>query len=170
MGVQDHAKSAEREVARCCILTVSDSRTAETDESGRAAAALLEAAGHSIMKRRIVPNVAAKIVVAAQAAIVEGADLVVAVGGTGVSPKDVTVEAVRQLMTKELPGFGELFRIMSYKAIGTASIMSRATLGTTAEGKLIAATPGSPAAVQLALKDVLVPQLKHLLRETRKHA
>ena len=110
----------------------------------------------------------ADIVVAVHAAIGAGADVVLALGGTGISKRDVTVEAIRSLVEKELPGFGELFRALSVKEIGTAAILSRATLGATSEGKLLAVTPGSPAAVQLALKEILVPQLKHLLREVRK--
>ena len=84
------------------------------------------------------------------------------------SRRDVTVEAVRSLIEKELPGFGELFRALSVKEIGTAAILSRAMLGTTSDRKIVAVTPGSPAAVQLALKEILIPQLKHLLRELRK--
>ena len=170
MGAQDHAESARREVGavRCHLLTVSDSRKPETDESGKVAAELLEAAGHKVEKRRIVENDFSKIGLAVKASIVEGADLVIALGGTGISKRDVTVEAVRELLDKELPGFGELFRSLSVKEIGTAAILSRATLGATAEGRLVAVTPGSPAAVRLALKEILIPQLKHLLRELRK--
>lgn len=171
MGVKDHSDSAAREIgpARCHILTVSDTRKPGTDKSGAAAAALLEAAGHKVEKRLIVENNLSKILQAVRTAIDEGADLVLALGGTGVSRRDVTVEAVRSVIDKELPGFGELFRALSVKEIGTAAILSRAVLGTTVEGKVVAVTPGSPAAVTLALKEILVPQLKHLLRELRKH-
>jgi molybdenum cofactor biosynthesis protein B len=171
MGVKDHSDSADREIgpAKCHILTVSDTRKPETDESAAAAAELLEAAGHKVEKRRIVENDFSKIVQSVKTAIKEGADLVLALGGTGVSRRDVTVEAVRNVIDKELPGFGELFRALSVKQIGTAAILSRALLGTTVEGRVVAVTPGSPAAVQLALKEILAPQLKHLLRELRKH-
>src|SRR5688572_1769383 len=170
MGAEDHAESARREVGavRCFLLTVSDSRRPETDESGKVAAELLEAAGHRIESRRIVENDLSKIVVAIKVALADGADLVLALGGTGISKRDVTVEAVRGLLDKELPGFGELFRALSMKEIGTAAILSRATLGATAGGRLLAVTPGSPAAVRLALQEILIPQLKHLLRELRK--
>ena len=170
MTVKDHSESSAREIgaARCHVITVSDSRKPDTDESGHVAAGLLEAAGHKVVKRRIVENDQSKIVLAVKASIVEGADLVLALGGTGVSRRDVTVEAVRQVVEKELPGFGELFRTLSLKEIGTAAILSRATLGTTPERSLVAVTPGSPSAVRLALKEILIPQLKHLLREVRK--
>jgi molybdenum cofactor biosynthesis protein B len=170
MSLQEHSERAGREVgaARCHILTVSDTRQADNDDSGRAAAGLIEAGGHEVADRRIVPNDKGAIVEAARAAIAGGADLVLALGGTGISKRDVTVEALRELMTRELPGFGELFRSLSAREIGSATILSRATLGVTAEGRLVAATPGSPAAVHIALRDVLVPQLRHLLREIRK--
>ena len=170
MAVKDHSESAARDIgaARCHVLTISDSRKPSTDESGDAASKLLEAAGHTVAKRRIVENDFSKIVVAVKASIVEGADLVLAVGGTGVSSRDVTVEAARSVIEKELPGFGELFRALSVKEIGTAAILSRATLGTTRERSLVAVTPGSPAAVRLALHEILIPQLKHVLREVRK--
>ncbi len=170
MGVKDHSESAARDVgaARCHVLTVSDTRKPESDESGRAAAGLLEAAGHVVAERKIVPNEKAAIADAVRAAIAAGADLVLALGGTGISKRDVTVEAIREFTAKDLPGFGELFRALSVKEIGTAAILSRAALGATADGKLVAATPGSPAAVHFALREILVPQLKHLLRELRK--
>jgi molybdenum cofactor biosynthesis protein B len=169
MGAQDHSENARREVGavRCVLLTVSDSRRPETDESGRIAADLLEAAGHEVANRIIVENDLSKIVLAVKDAL-EGADLVIALGGTGISKRDVTVEAIRGLLDKELPGFGELFRALSVKEIGTAAILSRATLGATAGGKLLAVTPGSPAAVRLVLNEILIPQLKHLMRELRK--
>jgi molybdenum cofactor biosynthesis protein B len=170
MGVKDHSESADREVtaASCHVLTVSDSRTAENDESGKAAAGLLAGAGHAVADRRIVPNDRAAISEAVQSALGRGADLVLALGGTGISKRDVTVDAIRPFIEKELPGFGEMFRALSAREIGMATILSRAVLGATADGKLVAVTPGSTSGVTLALKEILVPQLKHLLRELRK--
>jgi len=170
MGVKDHSERADREIAsaRCVVLTISDTRTTETDESGRKAAEILAAAGHAVADRRIVPNDRGAIADAVGSALAAGVDLVVAIGGTGVSKRDVTVEAVRGLMEKELPGFGEMFRMLTAEEIGTAAIMTRATLGATSEGRLVVVTPGSTAGVRLALEDVLVPQLKHLLWELRK--
>src|SRR5262245_40491787 len=138
MGAKDHSESADREgaAARCHVLTVSDTRTAETDESGRAAAGLLTGAGHVVADRRIVPNDRAAISEAVQAAMDRGADLVLALGGTGISRRDVTVDAIRPFIDKELPGFGEMFRALSAREIGMATILSRALLGATAGGKL----------------------------------
>src|SRR5688572_24786478 len=142
MGVKDHAESADREIgaAKCHILTVSDTRAAESDESGRAAAGLLTAAGHVVADRRIVPNDRAAISEAVQAAMGRAADLILALGGTGISKRDVTVDAIRPLIDKELPGFGEMFRALSAKDIGSAAFLSRALLGTTTDGKLVAVT------------------------------
>jgi molybdenum cofactor biosynthesis protein B len=172
MGAKDHAERAEREIpsATCAVLTVSDTRTPENDESGRMAYEILTKFGHSVADHRIVRNDRRAIAEAVEAALKRGADFVLAIGGTGLSKRDVTVEALRGLMDKELPGFGEMFRMMTAREIGTAMILTRAVLGATAEGKLIAATPGSPAAVRMALEDILMNELKHLLWELKRHA
>lgn len=168
MGAHDHKEKAKKEaVARCAVLTVSDTKTAETDVSGRVAAELLAGAGHEVALRAVVPNAAVSTSVT-QA--LEGHDLVLTVGGTGPSRKDASVEAVRPHVEKELPGFGELFRAMSLKEIGTATILSRALLGVTAAGKVVVCLPGSEGAVRLALRDILLPELKHLLWELRRYA
>ena len=169
MGVQDHAADAARRGGvRCFVLTVSDTRTGADDESGRVAAELLASAGHVVSGRGLVRNDREAIADAARAAIAAGADAVIALGGTGVGPRDVTVEAFRGLMEKELPGFGELFRSLSVAEIGTAAILSRATLGTTADGRVLVVTPGSTGAVRLAVEKILAPQLKHLMRELKR--
>jgi molybdenum cofactor biosynthesis protein B len=98
------------------------------------------------------------------------ADLLVTIGGTGISRKDVSVDAVRPLIKKELPGFGELFRAFSMKDIGTATILSRVFLGITEKGRIIVALPGSEGAVRLGLEGILVSQLQHLLWELRRYA
>ena len=168
MGAHDHKSHAERErlVARCAVITVSDSKTAETDSSGRAAEELLRGAGHDVL-RSLVPN--AGVAGAVEAALREH-DLVLTIGGTGPSRRDRSVEAVRPLLEKELPGFGELFRALSAKEIGTAAVLSRALLGTTSHGKVACCLPGSESAVRLALKDILLPELRHLLWELRRYA
>src|SRR5437773_2238378 len=131
MGAKDHRESSERETAaRCAILTVTDSKTRETDTSGKAAFEILQKFGHTIVSHEIVPNERKKIASAAEAALKE-ADLLVTIGGTGASRKDISVESVRPLIDKELPGFGEMFRAMSVKEIGTAAMLSRAVLGIT---------------------------------------
>jgi molybdenum cofactor biosynthesis protein B len=168
MGAHDHKKNAERDalVARCAVLTVSDTKTAETDTSGRAAEELLRGAGHDV-QRSLVPNAG---VAGAVEAALRDHDLVLTVGGTGPSKRDRSVEAVRPFLEKELPGFGELFRALSAKEIGTAAVLSRALLGTTSQGRVACCLPGSEGAVRLALKDILLPELRHLLWELRRYA
>ncbi|HEX7899647.1 MAG TPA: molybdopterin-binding protein [Planctomycetota bacterium] len=167
MGAHDHKEKAAREaVARVAILTVTDSKTRETDVSGRRAEELLKGAGHDVLLRAIVPN--AGVATAVETALRDH-DLVLTIGGTGPSRKDGSVEAARPLIAKELPGFGEMFRALSVKEIGTAAILSRAVLGTTSQGKILVCLPGSEGAVRLAVEDILLPELKHLLWELRRY-
>jgi molybdenum cofactor biosynthesis protein B len=169
MGAKDHREHADKEaLARCAILTVTDTKTRETDTSGKAAFGILQKFGHAVVAHEIVPNDRRKIADAAGRALRE-ADLVVTIGGTGASRKDITVETVRPLLEKELPGFGEMFRARSVKEIGTAAILSRAVLGVTPEGRLIVSLPGSEGAVRLGLEGILMDELKHLLWEVRRY-
>jgi molybdenum cofactor biosynthesis protein B len=170
MGAKDHRKHAEKEgSARCAILTVTDSKTRDTDSSGKAAFEIFRKFGHTVVRHEIVTNERKKISSAAEEALRE-ADLLVTVGGTGASRKDISVESVRPLIEKELPGFGELFRSMSVKEIGSAAMLSRAVLGITAEGKIVLSLPGSENAVRLGLEGILMNELKHLLWELRRYA
>jgi len=170
MGTKDHRESASKEsFARCGILTVTDTKTRETDTSGKAAFEIFQKFGHSVVSHEIIPNEKKKITAAAEQALKQ-ADLVVTIGGTGASRKDISVEAVRPLIEKELPGFGEMFRSMSVKEIGTAAMMSRAVLGITADGKIVLSLPGSENAVRLGLEGILMNELKHLLWELRRYS
>jgi molybdenum cofactor biosynthesis protein B len=170
MGAKDHKeRSAKEAVARCAILTVTDTQTIETDTSGKRAFEILQKFGHLVVEHAIVPNDRKKLDEALGRGLRE-ADLVLTIGGTGISRKDLSAEAVRSLIEKELPGFGEMFRLLSSKEIGTAAILSRAVLGVTPEGKILLALPGSEAAVRLALEDILVNELKHLLWELRRYS
>jgi molybdenum cofactor biosynthesis protein B len=169
MGSKDHKEAAEAQTAKVAILTVSDTKTKETDESGRAAIEIFQKFGHVVVEHRVLKNARKEIASAIAAALGGEADLAVTIGGTGISKKDVSVEAARDAIAKELPGFGELFRSMSAKEIGTAAMMSRATLGVTEKAKLVLALPGSTAAVRLALEGILVNELKHLLWELRRY-
>ena len=169
MGTKDHRESASKEsFARCGILTVTDTKTRETDTSGKAAFEIFQKFGHTVVSHEIIPNEKKKITAAAEQALKQ-ADLVVTIGGTGASRKDISVEAMRPLIKKELPGFGEMFRSMSVKEIGTAAMMSRAVLGITAEGKIVMSLPGSENAVRLGLEGILMNELKHLLWELRRY-
>jgi molybdenum cofactor biosynthesis protein B len=152
------------------VITVSDTRTPETDSGGRLAAELLQGAGHPVVLREIVKDDAALIAAALRRALARG-DLqaLVLTGGTGVSPRDVTPEAVAPLLQRVLPGFGELFRALSYQEIGSAALLSRALAGIAA-GKPVFVLPGSRAAVRLALEKLVLPELAHLAGEARKRA
>jgi molybdenum cofactor biosynthesis protein B len=144
---------------RVAVLTVSDTRTLETDTSGAAVVERLEGAGHAIAVRRIVPDELPKIREALQGLVSDPeVDVVIATGGTGVTPRDVTPEAMAPLVTKPIPGFGELFRWLSFAEIGTSTIQSRAEAalcGTT----YVFLLPGSTGAVRTAMDKILLSQL-----------
>ncbi len=146
----------------CAVLTVSDTRTEENDDSGRLLATLLEAAGHPIRARAIVRDEAAAIrAVVSEIVARADVDALVVTGGTGISARDVTVDAVAGLWTCELPGFGELFRALGFAGIGPTALLSRATaglIGTT----FVALLPGSTAACRLAMERLIVPVLGHV--------
>lgn len=166
MAVHEH-RSDPRPV-RCAVVTVSDTRTPETDESGRVARAGLEKAGHEVMAHTIVPNDPEAIRAELARLRREGAQFVLTNGGTGISRRDRTLEAVAPLLERRLPGFGELFRNLSYDEIGAAAILSRADLGVTADGLIVACVPGSRNAVKLAVEGILARELAHLARELAK--
>jgi molybdopterin adenylyltransferase len=141
------------------VLTVSDSRTLDTDTSGDVLAERIQAAGHKLIDRKLVSDDTDAIVTALRAWIAEpGIDVVITTGGTGVTGGDVTPEAVRAVADKEIPGFGELFRWLSYAKIGTSTVQSRA-LAAVAHGTYVFALPGSPGACRDAWDDILVHQL-----------
>jgi len=160
----EHKKSAPASVG-CYVLTVSDTRTAATDTGGRAVADLLTAAGHRIVGRAIVKDDPDQVrdTIGRQLANPD-VHVIVTTGGTGISSRDTTFEAVSGLLWKTLDGFGELFRMLSYEQIGPAAMLSRAVAGTIA-GRVVVSLPGSEAAVRLALEKLLIPELGHLVRE-----
>jgi molybdenum cofactor biosynthesis protein B len=149
--------------ARCRVVTVSDTRTLETDRSGERAAALLVAAGHSVRAREIVPDERAAIARAVRQGIEDPeTDAVILSGGTGLAPRDVTYETVRDLLEKPIDGFGELFRMLSFEEIGAAAMLSRAVGGVTGRTAVFA-LPGSSKAVELGVTRLIAPELGHLL-------
>lgn len=164
MGVQEHRREAARQ-ARVFVLTVSDTRTEATDTSGGVIAELLGSAGHTVVGRQIVPDDPAEVQRVVRHQLAEPAtQVVITTGGTGVTSRDSTYEAVSSLLQKRLDGFGELFRMLSYHEIGSAAMLTRATAGVTG-GKLLFVLPGSEHAVRLALTRLILPELGHLLRE-----
>lgn len=147
------------------VITVSDSRTVETDESGRSIKESLIAAAHRIHSYNLLPNDAARLRGLVTALVSTGdLDAVIITGGTGLSNRDITIETVAPVFTKTMDGFGELFRSLSYQEIGPASVLSRAA-GGAANGKIVLCLPGSAAAVKLALEKIIVPELPHMVRE-----
>jgi molybdenum cofactor biosynthesis protein B len=165
---EQHKREAPSRVA-CLIVTVSDTRTAETDKSGALLRQLLEEHGHSIAGHSIVPDEYEVITALLQEAADDpNVEAVLLNGGTGIAARDVTVEAVRDALHKELPGFGEIFRWLSFtKDIGSAAIMSRAIAGTIGR-KAVFAMPGSTGAVRLAMTRLILPELGHVMREIYK--
>lgn len=168
MGVEEHREQAQKARLGFAALVVSDRRTAETDRSGPLVLESAAGAGHLAGERRLVPN-RPEAVQAELRALVERADVdvVVVCGGTGLSPRDLTVEAVRPLFERELEGFGELFRALSFAEIGAAAMLSRATAGVVG-GRAVFVLPGSPRAVELAMARLILPEAAHLLAQLRR--
>jgi len=165
MSVSEHKARAQQSV-RCFIVTVSDTRTIETDTSGRAIADLLVAAGHEVAGRAIVtddPDLVRGII---ERQLVAAADVqaIITTGGTGLTSRDSTYEVVSALLHKRLDGFGELFRMLSFEQIGPAAMMSRACAGIVA-GHIVISLPGAEAAVRLACERLLIPELGHLVQQ-----
>jgi len=163
----EHKSHAPQSI-RCFVLTVSDTRTEDNDTSGNAIANLLRAAGHQVIGRTLVKDDPAVVRDTVLAQITSGqVDIVITTGGTGITSRDSTYEAVSSLLEKRLDGFGELFRMLSYHDIGAAAMMSRATAGL-AHGCIVAALPGSESAVRLAMEKLLIPELGHLVQQAAK--
>jgi len=161
---QEHRRDQEVNAVVALIIT-SDTRTPETDETGKRAIKILEGAGHSVAAYVIVKNDRGKIVEALEGFLAdERIQVIITSGGTGIGVKDKTVDAVSGKFEKRIEGFGELFRRLSFDEIGIASMMSRATAGI-ARGKLIFCLPGSKGAMETALKDIILPAIGHMLWE-----
>jgi molybdenum cofactor biosynthesis protein B len=168
MGHQEHERLAAAEApARipCAVLTISDTRSPDTDSSGAAIRTALTQAGHDVVRYSLVRDEPAQIAALVREAAAGGCKLIVTNGGTGIARRDSTFEAIDGLLEKRLPGFGELFRMLSYQEIGPAAMLSRATAGVYG-GALIFCLPGSTNAVSLAMERLIVPQLAHLVWET----
>ncbi|ADV06463.1 molybdenum cofactor biosynthesis protein B [Staphylococcus pseudintermedius] len=155
---------------RCAVLTVSDTRTTETDKGGQSVQTLLQTADFEveIQHYMIVKDELTAIQSTVQQWLTGDVDVIVTTGGTGIAPRDVTIEAVTPLLDKEIEGFGELFRYLSFtEDVGTRALLSRAVAGT-AKRTLIFCLPGSTGAVKLALNRLILPELTHLVYEMNK--
>jgi molybdenum cofactor biosynthesis protein B len=158
-------KALSPAVAHCYILTISDTRSLATDASGRAICDLLWAGGHQVTGRKIVRDEPDQVREAIQTQLANAdVQVIITTGGTGITSRDTTCEAISGLLDKTLDGFGELFRMLSYQEIGSAAMLSRACAGL-AKNKVIISLPGSEHAVRLAMTKLVLPELGHLVRE-----
>lgn len=158
---------AERIVAQCAILTVSDTRSPETDKSGQLMHQLLTEANHSIVEYTLLKDEPQQIqTLVSEWAIRPDIDAILLNGGTGIAPRDTTYDAIAALLQKELPGFGELFRALSYQEIGSRAMASRAIAGVFHQ-TLIFSLPGSSNAVRLGMEKLILPELTHLIRQLK---
>lgn len=164
MGVYDHKKQATLPV-RCKIVTVSDTRTYETDKSGQIIHEQLQQADIIVAAYEIVKDDVFAIRKAVQ--IKEQVDVILINGGTGFTKRDVTIEAIQPLLEKEMVGFGELFRFLSYEQIGSAAMLSRALAGSM-NNMMVFCMPGSTNAVRLAMEKLILPEIRHLVWELRR--
>jgi molybdenum cofactor biosynthesis protein B len=153
---------------RCSVITVSDTRTLETDRGGQLIAEMLSAAGHELIAREIVPDDPRSIEpLVRRLADPTACDAILITGGTGIAARDRTFETVSGILHKTMPGYGELFRMLSYEDIGPAAMLSRA-IGGVIDTVVVLTMPGSVAAVRLAMEKLIVPEIGHLVFEARK--
>ena len=168
MSVKDHKKDTKTSV-QCMIITVSDTRDESTDKSGRLMKEYLISEGHEINRYEIVKDEHLAIKEAVERGLEDPmVDAVLTNGGTGMAYRDVTIETVQQLLDKEMTGFGELFRMLSYtEDIGSSAILSRAIAGV-GRHTAVFSTPGSSGAVKLAMEKLVLPELRHVVKEVKK--
>jgi molybdenum cofactor biosynthesis protein B len=162
MAVTEHKDKAHR-IVRCAVITASDTRTEETDTSGKKIKDLLATQQHPVVSYQILKDEPGYISATVQTLLDRhDVDAVIINGGTGIAPRDTTFEAIQGLLEKEISGFGELFRMLSYQDIGSAAMMTRATAGV-AKGKVIISLPGSTGAVELGMTKLVLPELGHMM-------
>ncbi len=163
MGAREHHAKGKKHVG-CAVLTVSDTRTETDDTSGARLREILADAGHRVLCYRIVRDEPLEIRKELRRLFADpSVQAIFLTGGTGIAPRDTTFEAVQSLFEKEVEGFGELFRFLSFQEIGSAAMLSRATAGIVA-GKVLFSMPGATAAVELAMQKLVLPELGHVLR------
>lgn len=176
-STDQHRAAAAGKSANCAIVTVSDTRSLEDDEGGAIIREALEGVGHTIGDYGIVPDDPDELGPYLRSHLRNAIssindpqsdfDVIITTGGTGIAKRDTTIEVVRKLLHKELDGFGELFRMLSYEQVGSAAMLSRAVAGLS-DNVLIFALPGSPDAVRLAMEKLIVPELSHLVWERKR--
>lgn len=165
MGAEDHRKIAGQGPVTVGIVTVSDTRTPENDTNGLYLKARFTELGHIVGGYRIIKDEPDQVRDALdQMAAIAGMQIILFNGGTGIAPRDTTFDVLSRMLEKVLPGFGELFRMLSFQEVGAAAMLSRAT-GGTYRGKVVFSTPGSPNAVQVAVEKLILPEINHLAWE-----
>lgn len=164
MGADEHREKAGQGGVPIAVVTVSDTRTPESDESGAIIRRLAEEAGHAVVGYRIVKDEPDQVARALEDFSAGEARLIVFNGGTGIARRDRTYDVISKALEKQLPGFGEIFRMLSYEQVGAAAMLSRATAGVY-RGRVVVSIPGSPDAVHLALEKLILPEIQHLAWE-----
>jgi molybdenum cofactor biosynthesis protein B len=165
MGAEDHRQKAGKGPVTIAIVTVSDTRTPETDQNRQYIEKRMSELGHNVAAYRLIKDEPDQVAAVIQElAMMPEVQLILFNGGTGISPRDTTYDVVSKYLEKTLPGFGELFRLLSFQEVGAAAMFSRATAGVY-HGKLIFSMPGSPNAVQVALEKLIIPEINHLAWE-----
>ncbi len=166
MSLEKH-RAESSDSLRFAVITLSDTRDEASDVGGAYLIERLVDAGHTVSRRELHPDEPAAIEKSVRAAVLApDVDLVLTTGGTGISPRDKTVPTLEKMFAETIPGFGELFRYLSFEEIGSAAILSRATAGLLA-GKVVIALPGSPKALRLAMDRIVLPEAGHLVSQTR---
>ena len=166
MGHHEHEAEAPKTL-NVAVLTLSDTRSLDEDTSGKLLCDELSGVGHHLVLYELIRENPEEIEKTLSRFLDASVDVVITNGGTGLTSRDGTIEVAKKLMQKELPGFGELFRLLSFHQIGAAALLSRATAGL-ARGKILICLPGSTKAVRLAIRRILIPQLSHMVREARR--
>jgi molybdopterin adenylyltransferase len=165
MGAEDHRQKAGKGPVTVAIVTVSDTRTPETDQNRQYIEKRMGELGHQVAAYRLIKDEPDQVAAVMQElTVMPEVQLILFNGGTGISPRDTTYDVVSKYLEKTLPGFGELFRMLSFQEVGAAAMFSRATAGVY-HGKLIFSMPGSPNAVQVALEKLIIPEINHLAWE-----
>jgi molybdenum cofactor biosynthesis protein B len=163
-ATEHQKKAASKGPVSVALVTVSDTRTTETDVNGQYLQSELKAAGHMVHSTRIVRDEPAEVAAALEELAAADVQIILFNGGTGISHRDRTFDVLSAKLEKTLPGFGEIFRLLSYEQVGAAAMMSRATAGVY-RGRVVISTPGSPAAVRLAWEKLIAPEIQHLAWE-----
>jgi molybdenum cofactor biosynthesis protein B len=168
MSYETHQQSAAGGIVRCAVVTISDTRQAANDTSGAAIQRMAEEAGHQVAHYQIIRDELAELdAILTELLARSDVDAILTTGGTGISRRDQTIGVIERRLETVLPGFGELFRMLSWQQIGSGAMLSRAAAGV-AGGKLIFAMPGSTKAVELAMTKLILPELRHLAWELKR--